>query len=77
MKDILEAIIDKVETPSKEHGSFVTYMAERNYAGAAFHADSDNAANMCQLIKYREWLDMYGIKWLKLYIANGAEGTFA
>lgn len=66
--EILEAILEQALDPDAHHGGFVTAMAERRYADAAFRADGVNLAIFGELVKFREWFSQYGESWARDYI---------
>jgi hypothetical protein len=56
VKEIQDAIQDILANPERNHGSFVTYMAAKNYGRAAFSADTTMAKIFCDLVMWRERL---------------------
>lgn len=53
LSGVMDAIQDAMES-DREHGSFVSLMADGDYVQALYHADRDNVRNFGTLVKFAE-----------------------
>lgn len=65
-----QRICEAMEGKAINPGGFVSAMGRRDYGAAAFIADSRNARDFCELVKFCEWTREYGLGWGYQHLAG-------